>query len=187
MTLYHTSDQEIRIPNLEIGRKNADFGKGFYLSDNLEFSKRWARESKGHMPVINCYHLDLEGLKVLYLERNADWYNYIFKNRRAEKDIYASADVIIGPIANDTLFDTMGILTSGILSAEQALDYYKIGPEYMQIVLKSSNAVRKLKWVSLISLDKEELISNQKILRQEEESFQTEFAEKLNEWEKDEE
>ena len=32
MTLYHTSDREIRNPDIHYGRKNADFGWAFYLS-----------------------------------------------------------------------------------------------------------------------------------------------------------
>lgn len=32
MILYHTSDREIQNPDIHIGRKNADFGWGFYLT-----------------------------------------------------------------------------------------------------------------------------------------------------------
>ncbi|MBQ3385478.1 MAG: hypothetical protein IJG59_09775 [Erysipelotrichaceae bacterium] len=43
----------------------------------------------------------------------------MFHNRRLQDEL--NADVIIGPIANDTIFDTLGILTSGYLSSEEAL------------------------------------------------------------------
>ena len=42
MRLYHTSDREIPRPDLARGRKNADFGQGFYLSPDREFAFRWA-------------------------------------------------------------------------------------------------------------------------------------------------
>ena len=42
MRLYHTSDREIRNPDLPRGRKNADFGQGFYLTPDREFTYRWA-------------------------------------------------------------------------------------------------------------------------------------------------
>ena len=45
--LYHTGFQSIPEPDIRYGRKNADFGQGFYLSADLAFSKRWAREQKG--------------------------------------------------------------------------------------------------------------------------------------------
>ena len=60
---------------------------------------------------MNVYELNLEGLEIEHLERDQKWYSYIYRNRRA-KDT-CDADVVIGPIANDTIYDTMGILTSG--------------------------------------------------------------------------
>lgn len=46
MTLYHTGFQEIRQPDIHIGRANADFGQGFYLSPDEAFSRRWARSRR---------------------------------------------------------------------------------------------------------------------------------------------
>lgn len=54
MLLYHTSDIEIRRPDIHFGRKNADFGWGFYLSHDREFTSRWARENA----VVNEYELE---------------------------------------------------------------------------------------------------------------------------------
>ena len=44
MILYHTSNQIIKDPDIHHGRKNADFGWGFYLTPDREFTYRWARE-----------------------------------------------------------------------------------------------------------------------------------------------
>lgn len=44
--LYHSGFQLIRRPDIRKGRTNADFGQGFYLSDDKEFSKRWAGQRK---------------------------------------------------------------------------------------------------------------------------------------------
>ncbi len=46
LKLFHMGFDIIEKPDLKIGRKNADFGPGFYLSDNEEFSKRWAQEAQ---------------------------------------------------------------------------------------------------------------------------------------------
>ena len=62
MILFHTGFDEIRIPDLLQGRKNADFGQGFYLSDSGEFAGKWAKERKDRDVVINTYELDLTGL-----------------------------------------------------------------------------------------------------------------------------
>lgn len=47
MILYHTGFAVIEHPELRFGRKNADFGQGFYLTADADFAHRWARERKG--------------------------------------------------------------------------------------------------------------------------------------------
>ena len=54
MKLYHTSSVEIREPDIHRGRKNADFGQGFYLTPDLEFAQKLA----GADAVINEYELN---------------------------------------------------------------------------------------------------------------------------------
>lgn len=42
LKLYHTGTAEIRKPDIHRGRKNSDFGPGFYLTPDAEFALRWA-------------------------------------------------------------------------------------------------------------------------------------------------
>ena len=49
--------------------------------------------------------------------------------------------MIIGPIANDTIFDTLGIMTSGYLKTEDAMKLLLIGPEYRQVTIKTEKGV----------------------------------------------
>lgn len=142
MILYHTSDREIRRPDIHKGRKNADFGWGFYLTPDLDFTRRWA----GQNAVVNTYELDESGLSIHRFARSAEWFDYIFHNRRLKDSL--AADVIIGPIANDTIFDTLGIITSGFLKPEEALKLLLIGPEYTQVAVKTEKAAAGLKWIS---------------------------------------
>ena len=110
--LYHTGFQVIEKPDITIGRKNADFGQGFYLSDDEEFSTRWARERKGLTTYLNTYEIDLTVLNVKRFARDTDWFEYIYANRSNRPDSLPDYDVIIGPIANDTIYDTWGIITA---------------------------------------------------------------------------
>ena len=132
MLLYHTGFAVIQTPDLTVGRKNADFGQGFYLSADADFSRRWATERKGRQTVINRYTLSLEGLAVTRFEKSEDWFRCIRQNRAGQPDALAGQDVVIGPIANDTLFQTWGILTSGVLTDTQALRLLQIEPSYTQ-------------------------------------------------------
>lgn len=142
MILYHTSDREIRDPDITKGRKNADFGGGFYLTPDRKFTYRWARSNA----VVNIYEFDDRDLDVRRFTRNLEWFEYIFSNRRFKDSI--EADVITGPIANDTIFDTLGIITSGYLKPEDALSLLAVGPEYIQVAIKTQRALSNLKWIS---------------------------------------
>ncbi len=141
MILYHTSDREIRNPDIRYGRKNADFGQGFYLTPDRDFTYRWA----GKDDVVNVYDLDETGLDLHTFSRSAEWFQYIFDNRRMKDSL--TKDAVIGPIANDTIFDTLGIMSSGFLKPEDALKLLMIGPEYTQAAIKTEKAVKQLRFI----------------------------------------
>ena len=141
MKLFHTGTVEIRDPDIRRGRKNADFGQGFYLTPDLEFAYRWA----GADAVLNEYELDDSGLLIHRFSRDEDWFRYIFQNRRARDSL--SADVVIGPIANDTIFETFGIISSGFLKPAEAMKLLMVGPEFTQAAVKTDRAVRQLRWI----------------------------------------
>ena len=50
MLLYHTSAVEIPRPDIRRGRRNADFGQGFYLTAEEDFARRWAWAGGGVPP-----------------------------------------------------------------------------------------------------------------------------------------
>lgn len=167
MYLYHTSNVEIRTPDIHYGRSNADFGQGFYLTPDKEFAYRWAWKDA----VVNEYELEMTGLNVHVFSRDREWADYIFRNRRA-KDIL-STDIVLGPIANDTIFDTLGIISSGYLKPEEMLRLLLIGPEYTQVAVKSEKAAGCLHWIRAEKIHAAE--KNQK----EQEEYQKLFAEAL--------
>ena len=141
MRLFHTGKVAIPAPDIRHGRVNADFGQGFYLTPDADFTYRWARRDA----VVNEYELDLTGLRVRRFERGEAWFDYIYQNRRARDTV--DADVVIGPIANDTIFDTYGIISSGYLKPADALALLRIGPEYTQVAVKTEQAAAGLRWL----------------------------------------
>ena len=171
MKLYHTGREEIREPDLRHGRKNADFGPGFYLTPDMDFAYRWA----GADAVVNEYELETEGLQIHRFQRDEDWFRYIFQNRRA-RDLL-SVDVVTGPIANDTIFDTLGMISSGFLKTEDAMKLLMIGPEYTQVAVKTEKAAKQLQWIrsgKITKLDAE-------TRRAEQEAYDAAFAEVMRE------
>ncbi len=174
--LYHIGFQIIEKPDIDVGRRNADFGQGFYLSSDEEFSRRWARDRKDSKTYLNTYVLNLEGLRVKVFERSTEWFDYISSNRAGRPDVLDSYDVITGPIANDTIYDTWGIVTSGLLEKETALRILEIGPAYNQTVIKTLKAVKALEFCGASVIGNEEIDSYRNAVEIEEKNFQEQMA-----------
>lgn len=179
MILYHTGYEIIKAPDVRRGRRNADLGQGFYLSDDAEFCRRWARTRKDLTVYLNVYSLDTEGLEVLRLERDAAWSGYIYANRTGHADIYPDADVITAPVANDTIYDTLGVTVSGTLTPEQVCSLLLIGPEYHQTAIKTERAANALRFIRADVIDPLETLSYRDTVRREEEAYQKLFFEAL--------
>ncbi len=86
-----------------------------------------------------------------------------------------NSDVVIGPIANDTIFDTLGIITSGFLKPEEAMRLLLIGPEYKQVAIKTEKGVKQLRFIKSEKIER----MNEKALKAEQDAFQKAFAEEL--------
>lgn len=170
MILYHTSEKEIINPDIHYGRKNADFGWGFYLTPDRDFTYRWA----GQNAVVNQYEFDKNGLSIQEFTRSIEWLQYIFDNRRTKDTLMV--DAVMGPIANDTIFDTLGILSSGYLEPEAALKLLMIGPEYTQIAIKTEKALKQLRF---IKSEKIEGVTGE-ALKKEQDAYLDVFARELN-------
>ena len=66
ITLYHGSEQLVETPTFGSGKKNNDFGLGFYCTESEELAKEWAVSSLRN-GFANRYSLDTEYLKILNL------------------------------------------------------------------------------------------------------------------------
>ena len=152
MILYHASAEPVLEPNPFHERKNADIGQGFYLSPDEEFSSLWAKEG-WH---INVYEFRDDGLRSERLEINERWFDIVFQNRNFARDALFDNDVVVAPIANDTLFDLVGILTSGFVPRKTCLEILSIEPRFTQIVLKSEKAIKSLKFLESHIVAKDE-------------------------------
>ena len=176
ITLFHASYSVIEKPDIHYGRKNADFGQGFYTSDKYEFAGRWVVEKKDADIIINKYELDESSLKIKHFERSKEWFEYIFNNRRGKADYLSEYDLIIGPIANDTIHDTLGVITSGFLSDDEAMKLLMVGDSYDQIVLKSQKASDNLKFISHDVLTTEQIREFKKLSDLDNEKYMEVFA-----------
>ena len=117
ITLYHGSNVEVSTPLAKIGRKNLDFGRGFYLTSIRKQATDWAnviamrkgRDAKG---IVSVYHFDKnkaieDGVVFKIFETyNTEWLEYVVDCRKG-KNVYAKFDVVEGGVANDNVIDTV--------------------------------------------------------------------------------
>lgn len=112
MILYHGSNLEFDKIDLLKSKPNKDFGRGFYLSDNynqaMEMAKTKVEQLEWGTPAVMAYDVDLDLLKSLQVlsfeDYSEDWAKFILLNRNnASVNQAHNYDVVIGPIANDTV------------------------------------------------------------------------------------
>lgn len=128
IVVYHGSTEIVEKPNCLAGRKNLDFGRGFYVTDIREQAVAWARlvSSKRNAPaVLNRYFLNRETILrearcKIFTAYNEDWLEFIVASRQG-KTMAESYDYIEGGIANDRIIDTVNLYISGLMNLNTAL------------------------------------------------------------------
>ena len=130
MILYHTSDRVIQSPDIHHGRKNADFGWGFYLTPDYKTAVRMAQKKArlfGGTPTLITYELDeaflQSDLKIKRFPEKAcvEWFLFVDANRdRKNTEPIHDYDIVIGPIANDGVVLQLTNYREGIYSPEEA-------------------------------------------------------------------
>lgn len=84
--LYHGSLNKVVVPQFGFGEGKHDYGKGFYLTENIELAKEWAvcrpDETNGW---VHKYELDTTNLKVLDFQEHdiLSWLAELMKHRDA--------------------------------------------------------------------------------------------------------
>ncbi|MCL2045512.1 MAG: DUF3990 domain-containing protein [Oscillospiraceae bacterium] len=152
---------EVSNPDLGYSSRYLDFGEGFYLTTNeeqaIQFShKVIIREAKRGNKIgtatVSSYEFDLllakSSLKMLDFELpSEEWFNFVIDNRRGvvQSFIY---DIIYGPVANDDVYQVIGLFEDGILSKENAITALKVKQLFNQYTLKTNAALGLLKFIS---------------------------------------
>ncbi len=183
INIYHGSDKIIENPTFGLGRKNNDFGLGFYCTENEELAKEWAVSSLND-GFCNKYTLDTSYLKILNLNSSdytiLNWIAVLLKHRlftiknplanRAKKylldnfDINVNAyDLIIGYRADDSYFDYAESFINNGISVGQLASAMRLGKLGEQIVIKSKFAFSNLKYNGFAIAEKDKYYSLRKL------------------------
>ena len=161
--MYHGTTMIVDAPLTGIGRRNLDFGLGFYITDIKEQAISWAtRPVNGGKPnILNTYEFDMEAVLTAgyrykkFESYDSEWLDFVIDNRRGGT-LWKDYDIIEGGIANDRVFNTIELYDAGLISKDAALERLKYEKPNNQICIIAQQIVDDyLAFVEAIDLRKE--------------------------------
>ena len=155
--LYHGSFVSVPSPLTVVGRRELDFGPGFYVTNMREQAERWARRvcviRTADTPLLSTYEFDETALPAnvhrLNLEHyDRQWLDFIVSSRRGEEP-WKGYDIIEGGVANDQVIDTVEDYYSGRITAEQAIGQLRFAMPTHQMCISNQVVIdRCLRFVA---------------------------------------
>jgi len=156
MLVYHGSDVVVEKPQILTPNRTLDYGSGFYTTMNLKQAESFAfnvlrrNEEKGH-PTVSYYEIDydriMRELHVLKFDSaNEKWLDFVYANRAAHY-FGEKYDVVIGPVANDSIYRVFRLYENGDIDRETAIRRLKVTKLYSQMTFCTQIAVRELKFI----------------------------------------
>ena len=173
MLLYHGSPNKIVVPKFGLGQERHDYGKGFYLTEDLTLAKEWAvcrpeRESG----FVHSFELDTDGLNIFDFEKEdiLCWLCELMKHRdAADSKRYRmlsskfiekygkdtdSVDVIRGWRANASFFYIAKAFVRDEVDIDILKELMQLGGLGIQFCIKSEKAYQHLNKIGqVISVD----------------------------------
>ena len=155
MILYHGTNTDCDRIDFRKCKPNKDFGRGFYLTDikqqAIEMAvRRTSFEEKGS-PVVQEYEFDesllsSKDLKVkIFKGISNEWAEFIIVNRKAKGKRVHDFDIVIGPIADDSVVFQINLFMLQFITIEELvkrLEYKKLNSQYF---FGTEKAIAKLK------------------------------------------
>lgn len=146
MNIYHGSDITVKEPLAYAGRRNLDFGKGFYTTRIKSQAQKWAflvasRKDKNSQGIVSVYELNEECLTCEdYVYKNfpvydMEWLEFVVACRQGKDN--TNYDIVEGGVANDQVIDTVEDYENGRITAEQALDQLRYKNPNNQIYFRN--------------------------------------------------
>lgn len=164
MILYHGSPDKIVTPTFGLGEERHDYGKGVYLTADLNLAKEWAVcRPETESGYVHSFELDTDGLDIFDFEKEniLCWLSELMKHRDAAdskryrvlaakfiakygKDTSA-VDVIKGWRANASYFYIAKAFVRDEVDIDILEDLMQLGGLGIQWCIKSEKAYHHLK------------------------------------------
>ncbi len=154
MKVYHGSHVVVDNPEIRVGDRYLDFGYGFYTTMNEEQAIKWTEKQKNrkgtNIGYVSMYDFDIEKaeskLKIIRFDKaNKEWLDFVFINRKGQcQEAY---DIVIGPVADDSVYEVVRFYEIGIYDLEETLKRLKVEELYNQILFHTKESLKFLKFI----------------------------------------
>ncbi len=160
MIIYHGSNVCVTEPKLIQQNRFLDFGYGFYTTTNktqaIGFAEKvYLRKNTGEK-IVNIYEFDetaFNECSVLKFDSaNEEWLDFVSENRSGTYK-GKQYDLILGPVANDDVYTTFTLYTSGVLTKEQTIEALKIKKLYNQLVFATEKALQYIEFKGVLETE----------------------------------
>jgi len=148
LLLYHGSNMVVESPEIRKPNRNLDFGMGFYTTSSLEQANSFSHivfNRRGGRPILSIYDFDYETARSSlaikeFAHADEEWFDFVCAMRIGE---YRGRqyDIIIGPVANDTVYRTFIGFLAGVTGKEEALRQLMARKLHDQIAFCSDKAL----------------------------------------------
>lgn len=155
MRLYHGSNTPIEIIDLKKCRPFKDFGQGFYMTDIPSQANRMAQRTTkmfGGTPVVTAFEFDIEaairtGLKIKTFDApSKEWAKFVMNNRDFNiPQPCHNYDIVIGPVADDTISRLLRMFSENFISEEQLLHELTFPEVTSQYFFHTAEAIKLLR------------------------------------------
>ena len=154
MKLYHGSYIHIPTPRIIPQIRLLDFGFGFYATTDKEQAVKFTKKftNLGKSRVINIYDYDeINSKNTLTVHKfnaaSTEWLHYVVANRSGTgKD--NDFDIVIGPVANDRVYEVVENFELGDYSEDEAIRRLLSFRLTDQIVFKTEESLLYLSYLS---------------------------------------
>ena len=156
MRLYHGTNCDFAKIELQKSKVGKDFGAGFYLTPDRSVALRQAQRKLAQYgfeeAIVQAYEWDEAascGFNLLRFDGySLEWATFILQNRKNRTLVQLhNYDIVVGPIADDTVGFQIRRVEDGIISMNQFLEeikFNRITTQYFFATLQSLETLRRV-------------------------------------------
>jgi len=147
--IYHATYMEKEFPEIRKSRFTKDFSWGFYCTEIQEQAEQQA--SKFNESIVNVYRLrNIKYLNVkIFSDYSEEWLQFIVSCRNGQTHEY---DVVIGPRADDTIYDYIEAYTQEKMNQQRFFNLMKSQYPAHQISLHTIKSLVHLDFIRSYSV-----------------------------------